>query len=44
VTVGGVENVEEEDFITIKIEEDYIQLLGTMQNEQEVSVLCFGLW
>jgi hypothetical protein len=39
VTVEGVENVGEEDCIKIKIEEDYIQLLGTIKTEQEVSVL-----
>jgi hypothetical protein len=40
VTVEGVENVGEEDCITVKIEEDYIRLWGTIKSEQEVSVLC----
>jgi hypothetical protein len=45
VTAEGVENVGEEDCITIKIEEDYIQLLGSINTEQEVSVLCWCvLW
>ena len=45
VTVGGVENVGEEDCIKIKPEEDYIQLVRTVKSEQEVSVLCWcGLW
>jgi hypothetical protein len=43
VTVEGVENVGEEDCIKIKTEEDYIQLVGTIKTEQEVSVLCFGV-
>jgi len=37
VTVQGVENVEEEDYIKIKTEEDYIQLVQTVKSEQEVS-------
>jgi hypothetical protein len=40
VTVG-VENVGEEDCIKIKTEEDYIQSVGTIKTEQEVSVLCW---
>ena len=40
VTVEGVENVEEEERIEIKTEEDYIQLVPVMKTEQEVSVLC----
>jgi hypothetical protein len=36
VTVEEVENVEEEDCIEIKTEEDYIELV---KSEQEVSVL-----
>ena len=40
MTVEGVENVGEEDWIEIKTEEDYIQLVGTVKCEQEVSVLC----
>jgi homoserine dehydrogenase len=45
VTVEGVENVGEEDCIKIKTEEDYIQLVGTIKTEQEVSVLCWCiLW
>ena len=40
VTVEGVENVGEEDCIKIKTEEDYIQLVGVIKTEQEVSVLC----
>jgi len=42
---GGVDNVEEEDCINIETEEDYIQLIHTIKNEQELSVLCwFILW
>ena len=41
VTVEGVENVEEEERIEIKTEEDYIQLVQTVKTEQEVSVLCW---
>jgi hypothetical protein len=45
VTVGGVENVEEEDCITIKTEEDYTQFARVIKTEQEVSVLCLCiLW
>jgi hypothetical protein len=45
VTVGGVENVEEEDGITIKTEEDYTQFARVIKTEQEVSVLCWCiLW
>jgi hypothetical protein len=45
VTVEGVENVGEEDCIKIKTEEDYIQPVGTVKSEQEVSVLCWCvLW
>jgi hypothetical protein len=45
VTVEGVKNVEEEDCIKIKTEEDYIQGVGTVKCEQEVSVLCwYVLW
>jgi len=45
VTVGGVENVEEEDSITIKTEEDYTQFARVIKTEQEVSVLCWCiLW
>ena len=40
VTVEGVENVEEEDCIKIKTEEDFIQLVRVIKTEQEVSVLC----
>ena len=43
VTVEGVENVGEEDCIKIKTEEDYIQLVRTVKDEQEVSVLCSKL-
>jgi hypothetical protein len=45
VTVRGVENVEEEDSITVKTEEDYNESVRIMKTEQEVSVL-FGciLW
>jgi hypothetical protein len=44
VTVG-VENVGEEDCIKIKTEEDYIQGVGLVKCEQEVSVLCwYVLW
>jgi hypothetical protein len=41
VTVEGVENVGGEDWIEIKTEEDYRQLVGRVKCEQEVSVLCF---
>jgi hypothetical protein len=42
VTVEGVENVGEEDWIEIKTEEDYIELVGRVMCEREVSVLfCF---
>ena len=45
LTVEGVENVEEEERIEIKTEEDYIQLVRTVKIEQEVSVLCWCvLW
>jgi hypothetical protein len=45
VTVEGVENVGEEDCIKIKTEEDYIQSVGAIKTEQEVSVLCWCiLW
>ena len=40
VRVEGVENVEEEDCIKIKTEEDFIQLVRVIKTEQEVSVLC----
>ena len=40
VTVEGVGNVEEEDCIKIKTEEDFIQLVRVIKTEQEVSVLC----
>jgi hypothetical protein len=39
VTVEGVENVGEEECIEIKTEQHYIQLVGTVKGEQEVSVL-----
>jgi hypothetical protein len=39
VTVEGVENVGEENCIKIKTEEDYIQLVGRVKCEHEVS--CF---
>ena len=39
VTVEGVENVVEEDHITIKTEQHYIQLVRVVKSEQEVSVL-----
>ena len=41
VTVEGVENVWEEDCIKIKTVEDYMQFVGTVKGEQEVSVLCW---
>jgi hypothetical protein len=40
VTVGGVENVGVEDWIEIKTEEDYMELVGRVKCEEEVSVLC----
>jgi hypothetical protein len=39
VTVEVVEIVGEEDWIEIKTEEDYIQLVGRVKGDQEVSVL-----
>jgi hypothetical protein len=39
-TVEEVENVEEEDCIKIKTEDDYMQFVGTVKGEEEVSVLC----
>jgi len=45
VTVELVENIEEEEHIEIKTEEDFIQLVRTVKIEQEVSVLCWCvLW
>jgi hypothetical protein len=41
VTVEGVKNVGEEDCIKIKTGEEYIQSVGTIKTEQEVSVLCW---
>jgi hypothetical protein len=41
VTAERVENVGEEDFIKIKTEEDYIQLVRTVKSEEEVSVVCW---
>jgi hypothetical protein len=40
VTVEGVENSGEADRIEIKTEENYIELMGRVKCEQEVSVLC----
>ena len=40
VTVG-VENVQEEVRIGIKIEEEYIELVRTVKTKQKVSVLCW---
>jgi hypothetical protein len=40
VTVEGVENEGEEDWIETKTEEDCIELVGRVKCEQEVSVLC----
>jgi hypothetical protein len=39
VTVEGEDNVGEEDWVEIKTEEDYIDLLGRVECELEVSVL-----
>jgi len=45
VTVRRVENVEEEDCIAIKTEEDYTQFARVIKTEQEVSILCwYILW
>jgi hypothetical protein len=45
VTAEGVENVGEEDCTEIKTEKDYMQLVGRVKCEQEVSVLCwYVLW
>jgi hypothetical protein len=46
VTVEGVQNVVDEDWIEIKTEDDYIQLVGRVKCEQEVSVLfwCVLCW
>jgi hypothetical protein len=41
VRVEAVENVVEEDCIKIKTEEDYIQSVGTVKSEPEVSVLWY---
>jgi hypothetical protein len=41
MTVEAVENVWEEDWIKIKTEDDYTQLVGRVKCEQEVSVLCW---
>jgi hypothetical protein len=41
MTVEAVENVGEEDCIKIKTEEDYIQSVGRVKCEPEVSVLCW---
>jgi hypothetical protein len=38
--VGGVESVGGEDWIDVKTETVYAQLLGRVKCEQEVSVLC----
>jgi osmotically-inducible protein OsmY len=43
VTEEGVENVGEEDCIKINTKEDYVQLVGTVKSEQEVSVLFFEI-
>jgi hypothetical protein len=40
VTVEGVVNVGGGDCIEIKADENYIQLVGRVKCEQEVSVLC----
>jgi hypothetical protein len=37
VTVEGIENVGEEEWVEIKTEEDYTQLVGGVKCEQEVS-------
>jgi hypothetical protein len=45
VIVEGVDNVGEEDCIEIKTEEDFIQLVGRVKCEQDLSVLCsWVLW
>jgi len=45
VKVEKVENVGEEDCITIKTEQHYIELVQTVKCEQEVSVVCWCvLW
>ena len=45
VKVERVENVEEEECIKIKTEEDYIQFVSTIKTEEEVSVVCwYILW
>ena len=45
VKVEKVENVEEEDYIKMENEEDYMQLGRTVKGEQEVSVVCWCvLW
>jgi hypothetical protein len=41
VTVEGVEIAAEENWIEIKTEEGYVQLVGRVKSEQEVSVLCY---
>ena len=46
VKVERVENVGEEDCVKIKTEEEFcIQLVRTVKNEEEVSVVCWCvLW
>ena len=45
VTPEKFENVGEEDWIKIKTEQHYIQLVRTVKCEQEVSVVCWCvLW
>jgi hypothetical protein len=46
VTAERVDSAGEEDCIKIKTEEElYIQLVGTVKCEEEVSVVCwFVLW
>ena len=45
VTVEGVENVEEENCIKIKTEEDCIEeLVRTVKSEEEVSVVCWCIF
>jgi len=45
VKVDGVENVEEEDCIKIKTEEEFCtELVRTVKAEEEVSVVCCVLW
>ena len=44
VTAEKFENLGEEEWIKIKTEQHYIQLVQTVKCEQEASVVCCVLW